>query len=179
MARDGPGLPGRSAGVHTRRSGGRVTSPAFERRGEVRDVGGSSTEPVLSRVAGPKALPQRPGWWCGDQSQWMGPRSYLLWEWRPDAARPLSRGGVAGFECLRTASGWAAEPFVLCAEGRPRARREMRHRSRVDPLPSSEAEIGFLLGGSFATLERDGDCPAEPRGTLERGGDCSVGSRGM
>jgi len=94
----------------------------------------------LSRVAGPKALPQRPGWRCGDQSQWMGPRSYLLWEWRPDAARPLSHGGVAGFECLRTASGWAAEPFVLCAEGRPRARREMRHRSRVDPLPSSEAE---------------------------------------
>ena len=27
MARDGPGPPGRSAGVHTRRSGGHVTSP--------------------------------------------------------------------------------------------------------------------------------------------------------
>ena len=25
------------------------------------------------------------------------PRSHPLWEWRPDAARPLSRGGVAGF----------------------------------------------------------------------------------
>ena len=60
-------------------------------------VGGSSTETVLSRVTGPKALLQRPEWRSGDQSQRMGPRSHLLWEWQPDAARPLSRGGVAGF----------------------------------------------------------------------------------
>ena len=51
----------------------------------------------LVRVAGPEALLQRPGWRKGDQSQWMGPRSHLLWEWRPDVACPLSRGGVAGF----------------------------------------------------------------------------------
>ena len=98
MAWDGPGPPGRSAGVHTRRSGGHVTSPnPFLSGRRVRKVGGSSTEPVLSRVAGPKALLQRSGWRSGDQSQRMGPRSHLLWEWRPDAARPLSRGGVAGF----------------------------------------------------------------------------------
>ena len=59
-------------------------------------VGGSSTEPGLSRIAGPKALLQRTGWWSGHQSQRMGPQSHLLWEWRPDAACPLSRGGVAG-----------------------------------------------------------------------------------
>ena len=58
---------------------------------------GSSAEPVLSRVAGPKVLLQHPGWRNGDRSQRMGPRSHLLWEWRPDAACPLSRGGVAGF----------------------------------------------------------------------------------
>ena len=98
MARVGPGPPGRSASVHTRRSGGHVTSPdPFLSGRRVRKVGGSSTEPVLSRVAGPKALLQRSGWRSGDQSQRMGPRSHLLWEWRPDAARPLSRGGVAGF----------------------------------------------------------------------------------
>ena len=93
-----PRTPGRSAGVHTRRSGGHVTSPdPFLSGGRVRKVGGSCTEPVLSRVAGPKALLQRPGWRSGDQSQRMGPRSHLLWEWQPDAARPLSRGGAAGF----------------------------------------------------------------------------------
>ena len=98
MARVGPGPAGRSAGVHTRRSGGHVTSPdPFLSGGQVRKVGGSCSEPVLSRVAGPKALLQRSGWRSGDQSQRMGPRSHLLWEWRPDAARPLSRGGAAGF----------------------------------------------------------------------------------
>ena len=73
---------------------------------------------------------------------------------------------------------------------------EMSHRSRVDPLPSSEAEVccaiegperdprarqrmSYPLEGISATLERGGDCPADPRGTLERGGDCSAGSRGM
>ena len=97
MARVGPGPPGRSAGVHTRRSGGLVMLPdPFPSGGRVRKVGGSSTEPVLSRVAGPKALLQRSGWRSGDQSQRMGPRSHLLWEWRSDTARPLSRGGVAG-----------------------------------------------------------------------------------
>ena len=52
-----PRTPGRSAGVHTRRSGGHVTSldPFLSGR-RVRKVGGSSAEPVLSRVAGPKAL---------------------------------------------------------------------------------------------------------------------------
>ena len=98
MVRAGPGPPGRSAGVHTRRSGGHVTSPdPFLSGRRVRKVGGSSTETILSHVAGPKALLQRSGWRSGDQSQRMGPRSHLLWEWRPDAARPLSRGGVAGF----------------------------------------------------------------------------------
>jgi len=48
-------------------------------------------------IAGPEALLQHPGWRKGDQSQRMGPRSHLLWEWRPDIARPLNRGGVAGF----------------------------------------------------------------------------------
>ena len=73
---------------------------------------------------------------------------------------------------------------------------EMRHRSRVDPLPSSEAEVRCViegpegsprarrkmshpLEGRSATLERGGVCPAGPRGTLERGGDRSAGSRGM
>ena len=46
-------------------------------------------------------------------------------------------------------------------------------------VASSEKEIGYLLEGRSATLERGGDCPADPRGTLERGGDRSVGSRGM
>ena len=44
---------------------------------------GSSAEPVLSRVAGPTVLLQHPGWWSGDRSQRMGPRSHPLWEWRP------------------------------------------------------------------------------------------------
>ena len=44
---------------------------------------------------------------------------------------------------------------------------------RVDPLLSSEAEIGHLLEGRSATLERGGDWPAGLRGTLERGGDWS------
>ena len=75
-----------------------MTSPdPFLSGRRVREVGESSTEPVLSHVAGPKALLQRSGWRSGDQSQRMGPRSHLLWEWRLDAARPLSRGGVAGF----------------------------------------------------------------------------------
>ena len=52
-------------------------------------------------------------------------------------------------------------------------------RSRVDPLPSSEAEVGHPLEGRSATLERGGACPAGPRGTLERGGDRFAGSRGM
>ena len=45
-------------------------------------------------------------------------------------------------------------------------------------LPSSGAEIGHLLEGRPATLERGGDCLAGLRGTLERGGDRSAGSRG-
>ena len=56
---------------------------------------------------------------------------------------------------------------------------EIGTRSRVDPLPSSEAEIGHPLEGRSATLERGGDCPAGLRGTLERGGDRPVGFRGM
>ena len=98
MVRAGPGPPGRSAGVHTRMSGGHVTSPdPFLSGRRVREVGESSTEPASLGIAGPEALLQRSGWRSGDQSQRMGPRSHLLWEWRPDAARPLSRGGVAGF----------------------------------------------------------------------------------
>ena len=57
---------------------------------------GSSAEPVLSRVAGPTVLLQHPRWRSGDRSQRMGPRSHPLWEWRPDAACPGCRGGVAG-----------------------------------------------------------------------------------
>ena len=69
MARVGPGPPGQSAGGHTRRSGGHVTSPdPFLSGRRVRKVGGSSTEPVLSRVAGPKALLQHSGWRSGDLS---------------------------------------------------------------------------------------------------------------
>ena len=73
---------------------------------------------------------------------------------------------------------------------------EMSHRSRVDPLPSSEAAVCCViegpegsprarrkmshpLEGRSATLERGGVCPAGPRGTLERGGDRFAGSRGM
>ena len=73
---------------------------------------------------------------------------------------------------------------------------EMSHRSRVDPLPSSKAEVCCViegpegsprarrkmshpLEGRSATLERGGVCPAGPRGTLERGGDRFAGSRGM
>ena len=37
-------------------------------------------------------------------------------------------------------------------------------RSRVGLLPSSEAEMRYLLEGRFATLERGGDCPAGLRG---------------
>ena len=43
----------------------------------------------------------------------------------------------------------------------------MATRSRVDPLPSSKAEIGRPLEGRSATLERGGDWPAGLRGTLE------------
>ena len=57
---------------------------------------GSSAEPILSRVAGSKALLQHPGWQSGDRSQRMGPWSHPLWEWRPDAACPWCRGKVAG-----------------------------------------------------------------------------------
>ena len=42
----------------------------------------------------------------------MGLLSQLLWEWRPDAARPEHRGRVIGIQCLRTASGWTAGSFV-------------------------------------------------------------------
>src|SRR6185437_3446299 len=55
------------------------------------------------------------------------------------------------------ASGWVAGLFVPCAEGWPRARRRLVTCSRVDPLPSSEAEIGHLPEGRSATLERGGD----------------------
>src|SRR6185369_6379105 len=106
----------------------------------------------------------------------MGLLSQLLWEWRPDAACPEHCGRVLGIQCLRTASGWTTGLFVPCAEGWPRARRRLVTCSRVDPLPSSEAEIVHLLEGRSATLERGGDCPAGLRGTLERGGDHSVGS---
>src|SRR6185436_4935584 len=98
MARVGPGPPGRSAGVHTRRFGGHVTSPDPPSQWEAGlDDRREQYRACLDRVAGPEALLQRPGWRIGDQSQRMGPRSHLLWEWRPDIARPLSRGGVAGF----------------------------------------------------------------------------------
>ena len=47
-----------------------------ERRVRLVGVGriviGSSAEPVLSRVAGPKVLLQHPGWRNGDRSQRMG-----------------------------------------------------------------------------------------------------------
>ena len=46
-------------------------------------------------------------------------------------------------------------------------------------VASSEAEIGYLLEGRSATLERGRDCPAGLRGTLERGGDRPAGLRGM
>ena len=68
-------------------------------------------------------------------------------------------------------------------------------RSRVDPLPSSEAEMSDPLEGRSATLERGGDAlrdrgepsseaemsyPLEGRfATLERGGDCPAGLRGV
>ena len=55
----------------------------------------------------------------------------------------------------------------------------MATRSRVDPLPSSEAEIGHPLDGRSATFVRGGDCPAGLRGTLERGGGRPAGLRGM
>jgi len=140
---------------------------------------GSSAEPVLSRVACPTVPLQPSGWRSGDRSQRMGPRSHPLWEWRPEAVCPGRRGGVAGLQCLLTVSGWAAGLFVPCAEGWPRARRRWLTRSRVDSLPSSEAEMVYPPEGRSATLERGGDCPAGPRGTLERGGDRSAGSRGM
>ena len=47
----------------------------------------------------------------------MGLLSQLLWEWRPDAACPEHYGRVMGIQCLRTASGWAAGPFVPCRGG--------------------------------------------------------------
>ena len=63
-------------------------------------------------------------------------------------------------------------------------------RSRVDSLPSSEAETTYPseaettypLEGRFATLERGGDAgrtQGVSTGTLERGGDRPAGSRGM
>ena len=127
----------------------------------------------MCRVECSTVLLQRPGWLSGDRGQRMGCRSHPLRVWQSDAARPLSRAGVAGFKCLCTAVGWAAGPFVPCAERWPRARRRLVTRSREDPLPSSEAEIGHPLEGRSATLERGGDCPAGQRGTLERGGDWS------
>ena len=125
MARGGPGPPGRSAGVHTRRSRSvwksrtpRRGGPGFYSYalstpfGRTRDIigplpqweagpdgrcrqksNGSSAEPVLSRIAGPKVLLQHPAWRSGDRSQRMGPRSHPLWEWRPNAACPGCRFG--------------------------------------------------------------------------------------
>ena len=126
----------------------------------------------------------------------MGLLSQLLWEWRPDAACPEHCGRVMGIQCLRTASGWAAGPFVLRAEGGASSEAEMSYslEGRFATLergrdvlcgrgsrgePSSEAEMSYPLEGRSATLERGGDCPAGPRGTLERGGDRSAGSRGV
>src|SRR6185312_13448832 len=54
--------------------------------------------------------------------------------------------------------------FVPYAERWPRARRRLATRSRVDPPPSSEAEIGHPLEGRSAALERGGDCPPGLRG---------------
>ena len=55
-------------------------------------------------------------------------------------------------------------------------------RSRVDSLPSSEAETIHLPEGRLATLERGGDAGrgrGSRRGALERGGDRLAGSRGV
>src|SRR6185437_6652069 len=112
----------------------------------------------------PTVLLQRLGWQSGDRGQWTGRRSHPLREWQSDAARPLSRGGVTGLKCLRTAVGWAAGPFGPCAERRPRARRRLATRSRAGPRSSSEAEIGHPLEGRSAVLERGGDAFARSRG---------------
>ena len=108
----------------------------------------------------------------------MGLLSQLLWEWRPHAARPEHCGRVMGIKCLRTASGWAAGPFIPCAEGWPRARRRCVARSRVPRGALERGGVCHPLEGRSATLERGGVCPAGPRGTLERGGDHFAGSRG-
>ena len=103
-------------------------------------VGGSSSEPVLSRVAGPKVLLQHPEWRSGDQSQRTG--------------SVTSTVGVAArhrpsFEPWW--SGWLLIPSYG----------ERLGGGAVCPLrrgvASSEAEIGRLLEGRSATLERGGD----------------------
>ena len=77
----------------------------------------------------------------------MGPRSYLLWEWQPDAARPLSHGG-AGWLLMPSygerLGGGAVCP--LCRETAS-SEAEMSHRLRVDPLPSSEVEVCCVIEG--------------------------------
>ena len=112
-----------------------MTSPdPFLSGRRVRKVGGSSPEPVLSCVAGPKALLQHPGWRNGDRSQRMGPRSHPLWEWRPDAVRP----GRRGWPLMTPYDEWLGGGTVcpLCRG-----------------VASSEAEMVYLLEGRSATLE--------------------------
>ena len=59
---------------------------------------------------------------------------------------------------------------------------EMSHRSRVGPLPSSEAEVHCVTEGPEGSprARRKMSHPLEGRSaTLERGGDRFAGSRGM
>ena len=128
MARGGPGPPGRSAGVRTRRSRSVWKSRAPRRGGpgsysyvlsaplgRTRDIVGPLPQREMGPDGGcrqnsnggganlscaalnaPTVLLQRPGWLSGDRGQRMGRRSHPLRVWQSDAARPLSRGGVAG-----------------------------------------------------------------------------------
>ena len=103
----------------------------------------------------------------------MGLLSQLLWQWRPDAARPEHRGRVIGIQCLRTASGWTAGPFVSCAEGRPRAKRRWVTPSRVGSLPSSEAEMRGAVEGS--RREPSSEAETAPRSEVSVDGPHRVG----
>ena len=133
----------------------------------------SSAEPVLSRVARPTAPLPPPGWRSGDRSQRMGPQSHPLWEWQPDTVRPGRRGWH-----LMPSYGERLGDGAVCPLCRETAssEAEMSHCSRVDPLPSSEAEVCCVTEGPEGSprARRKMSYPLEGiSATLERGGDWS------
>ena len=136
------------------RDGGAVTGVSGWDPGHIHCGNGGLTPPVLGAVA-----------------EWLAFNAFVRRAVGRRGCLSLTpRGGLERGGDESPARGWIRYH---------RARRRLVTCSRVDPLPSSDAEIGYLLEGRSATLERGGDCPAGQRGTLERGGNRSAGLRGM